>query len=222
MNSIQIEETWKELLYSEFHSEYMRNLSKFLRTEIKKGKTIFPQGKEIFKAFNMTSFPNTRVVILGQDPYHGPNQAHGLSFSVRQEVKCPPSLVNIFQELKTDLNIDPPKTGNLEMWAKQGVLLLNSCLTVEKSRPGSHRGKGWEKFTDYVLKTINLHKKNIVFVLWGNYAREKVKLIDKSHHLIIESAHPSPFSAHYGFFGSKPFSKTNAYLVSHGFEPISW
>ncbi|MFL2822669.1 MAG: uracil-DNA glycosylase [Paracoccaceae bacterium] len=222
MKNIQIEATWKPLLSSELQSQYMQDLSKFLRTEIKKGKTIYPQGKEIFNAFWKTSFPNTKVVILGQDPYHGPKQAHGLSFSVRDPIKMPPSLQNVFKELNNDLNISPPKTGNLEKWARQGVLLLNSCLTVEKGKPGSHRGKGWESFTDFVLKTISINKKNVVFILWGNYAREKTKLINKSDHLIIESAHPSPFSAHYGFFGSKPFSKTNIYLTRNGLDPISW
>ncbi len=222
MDKVRIEETWKTFLYSEFQSEYMINLSEFLRSEIKMGKTIFPKGNEIFNAFYKTPFPNVKVVILGQDPYHGPNQAHGLSFSVRESVKPPPSLQNIFKELKADLSVNSPRTGNLEIWAEQGVLLLNSCLTVEKGRPGSHKGKGWERFTDFILTTINTRKENIVFILWGNYARQKIKLINKSKHLVIESSHPSPFSVHQGFYGSKPFSKTNTYLIKNGFEPIAW
>ena len=222
MRTIHIESSWYPLLQSELRSNYMKMLSRFLRNELRLGKLIYPPGKEIFNAFTFTPFPETKVVILGQDPYHGPQQAHGLSFSVRDNIHIPPSLKNIFIELENDLFVSPPKNGNLTKWAIQGVLLLNSCLTVEKGKPGSHKNKGWETFTNFVLKEISQRKNNVVFILWGRYAREKCDFIDQSKHFVIESAHPSPFSAHNGFFGSKPFSKTNNYLSENGLEPISW
>ena len=222
MSRLKIEDSWKEILLSELNSTYMQNLSKFLREQITLGKTIYPPGNQIFNAFNKTPFPKVKVVILGQDPYHGESQAHGLSFSVKESIKKPPSLQNIFKELQDDINIKIPSNGNLENWANQGVLLLNSCLTVEKGKPGSHKNKGWEIFTDYILKQINSKKSNVVFILWGQYARNKRSFIDDSKHCIIESAHPSPYSAHNGFFGSKPFSKTNCYLIKKGLEPIFW
>ena len=222
MSRLKIEDSWKEILLSELNSTYMQNLSKFLREQIILGKTIYPPGNQIFNAFNKTPFPKVKVVILGQDPYHGESQAHGLSFSVKESIKKPPSLQNIFKELQDDINIKIPSNGNLEKWANQGVLLLNSCLTVEKGKPGSHKDKGWEIFTDYILKQINSKKSNVVFILWGKYARDKKSFIDDSRHCIIESAHPSPYSAHNGFFGSKPFSKTNHYLIKKGLEPIFW
>ena len=222
MRKIQIESSWHPLLQSELRSNYMQTLSKFLRDEKKSGKSIYPPGREIFNAFTFTPFHKIKVVVLGQDPYHGPQQAHGLSFSVRDNISIPPSLKNIFIELKNDLDICPPKHGNLTKWAIQGVLLLNSCLTVERGKPGSHKNRGWEAFTSYVLKEISQRKSNVVFILWGRYAKEKCNFIDRSKHLILESAHPSPFSAHNGFFGSKPFSKTNNYLFEKGLEPVSW
>ena len=221
MNTKQLHREWISIFEKEFSKKYFQKINSEVNNCSSNG-LLCPKKENIFKAFEKTNFTNLKIVILGQDPYHGPEQAHGLSFSVRDPIKMPPSLRNIFKELNNDLNISPPKTGNLETWARQGVLLLNSCLTVEKGKPGSHRGKGWESFTDFVLKTISINKKNVVFILWGNYAREKTKLINKSDHLIIESAHPSPFSAHYGFFGSKPFSKTNIYLIKNGLDPILW
>ena len=173
MSRLKIEDSWKEILLSELNSTYMQNLSKFLREQITLGKTIYPPGNQIFNAFNKTPFPKVKVVILGQDPYHGESQAHGLSFSVKESIKKPPSLQNIFKELQDDINIKIPSNGNLEKWANQGVLLLNSCLTVEKGKPGSHKNKGWEIFTDYILKHINSKKSNVVFILWGKYARDK-------------------------------------------------
>ena len=222
MSRLKIEDSWKEILLSELNSTYMQNLSRFLREQITLGKIIYPPGRQIFNAFNKTPFPKVKVVILGQDPYHGESQAHGLSFSVKESIKKPPSLQNIFKELQDDINIKIPSNGNLEKWANQGVLLLNSCLTVEKGKPGSHKNKGWEIFTDYILKQINSKKSNVVFILWGKYARDKKSFIDDSKHCIIESAHPSPYSAHNGFFGSKPFSKTNCYLKKKGLDPIFW
>ena len=207
MSRLKIEDSWKEILLSELNSTYMQNLSKFLREQITLGKTIYPPGNQIFNAFNKTPFPKVKVVILGQDPYHGESQAHGLSFSVKESIKKPPSLQNIFKELQDDINIKIPSNGNLEKWANQGVLLLNSCLTVEKGKPGSHKNKGWEIFTDYILKQINSKKSNVVFILWGQYARNKRSFIDDSKHFIIESAHPSPYSAHNGFLDQSHFQK---------------
>ena len=185
-------------------------------------KTIYPLKENIFNAFKLTSFENVKVVIVGQDPYHGEGEAHGLSFSVQDNVKIPPSLQNIYKELYSDLGIPPKNTGNLTGWAKEGVLLLNSTLTVEKDKANSHQGLGWQYFTDYVIKVLNLSEKPIVFILWGNFARSKKVLITNPKHLILESPHPSPFSAYNGFFGSKPFSKTNDFLIKNNIKPIDW
>jgi uracil-DNA glycosylase len=221
-DNVQIEEGWKEALAHEFAQPYFAAIKKFIQDQKQKGKTIYPAGSLIFNAFNLTPFDKVEVVILGQDPYHGPGQAHGLSFSVPIGVKPPPSLVNIYKELKSDLGIDPPTHGNLEVWAKQGVLLLNAFLTVNQSEAASHKGAGWETFTDAVIKTISDKKKGVVFILWGKFAQQKEALIDTSIHLVIKSAHPSPFSADAGFFGSKPFSKTNEYLKKHHEKVIDW
>lgn len=213
--------TWDDILQEEFNKDYFKSLLEFVKKEYQT-KIIYPKETEIFNAFRKTSYENTKVVILGQDPYHGINQAHGLSFSVKDGIKCPPSLVNIYKELNDDLNIKIPTTGNLIPWTEEGVLLLNATLTVEASKPGSHQGKGWETFTDEVIKIINNKNTPVVFILWGNYARQKKKLITNPLHYIIESPHPSPFSAYNGFFGSKPFSKTNNFLISKGLKPINW
>lgn len=212
---------WKELLTDEINSTYFSDLSEFVSKEYS-SEICFPPEKMIFNAFEKCSFENTKVVILGQDPYHGDGQAHGLSFSVPDGVKFPPSLRNIFKELSSDMEIQVPFQGNLTGWAEQGVLLLNATLTVRKSTAGSHQKQGWEEFTDSVIKTISEKKKDVVFVLWGKFAERKTELIDNSKHLIITSSHPSPFSAHRGFLGSKPFSKTNAFLVSKGKKGIDW
>ncbi len=216
-----IENTWKEQLISEFQSDYFIQLKEFLLEEKKKYK-IFPPGSEIFAAFNYTPFNNVKVVILGQDPYHGPGQANGLCFSVKNGVAKPPSLQNIFKELQTDLGFQIPVSGNLEKWAKQGVLLLNATLTVRSGQAGSHQNKGWESFTDAVIKKISENREKLVFVLWGKFAQDKESLIDTHKHFIIKSAHPSPFSADRGFFGSKPFSKVNNYLKINGISEIDW
>ncbi len=212
---------WDKILSSEIKSEYFIEILNYLQAEYQK-KTIYPPKEEIFKAFELCSFDNVKVVILGQDPYHGPNQAEGLSFSVKNDVKQPPSLKNIFKELSDDLSIPVPQTSSLVPWAKEGVLLLNAVLTVEKDKPASHKNLGWNKFTDYVIKKISDEKENVVFILWGNFAKEKEGLIDSAKHYIIKSVHPSPFSARGGFFGSKPFSKTNDYLKRHNIAPINW
>ena len=222
MTNIKIDDSWKIELEDEFNSSYMSDLSIFLKEQLSKGKIIFPPMSMVFNAFNLSPFQNVKVVIVGQDPYHGYGQANGLSFSVEDFVKIPPSLRNIYKELYTDLRITSPENGNLKNWAKQGVLLLNSCLTVEKGLPGSHQNKGWETFTSKVLKVINIKKNNVVFILWGKKAQEKGKFLDKNRHLVIQSNHPSPFSAHDGFFGSKPFSITNNYLNINKIEPINW
>ena len=222
MKKAKIHESWNAELGNEFSSEYMASLRAFLKKEIQIGKKIFPPMNKIFNAFNLTPFTNIKIVLVGQDPYHGESQANGLSFSVEENIKVPPSLQNIFRELFSDLRLTSPQNGNLEKWAKQGVLLLNSSLTVEKGLPGSHQGKGWEKFTDEVLKIINNKKQNVVFILWGKKAQEKGHFLDRQRHLILKSPHPSPFSAHSGFFGSKPFSKANNYLIEKGIEPINW
>lgn len=200
----------------------MHQLRSFLKHEKQNQKIIFPKGSDIFKAFELTPFDDVKVVILGQDPYHGPNQAHGLCFSVPSGVPKPPSLVNIFKELESDLGIKPPKQGCLESWAKQGILLLNSVLTVESGKAASHQGRGWERFTDQVISKLNAKPEPLVFVLWGSYAQQKGKVIDRHRHLVIESPHPSPLSAHRGFLGSKPFSKINAFLTQHDLKPINW
>ena len=212
---------WDELLKDEYKKEYFCDLQKFVINEYKK-KTIYPKMSEIFNAFTKTSYDNVKVVILGQDPYHGENEAEGLSFSVKVGIQKPPSLINIFSELKDDLGIDPPNHGSLVSWAEQGVLLLNATLTVVKDSPRSHANKGWEIFTDEVIKLINKKETPVVFILWGSDARSKKSLITNKKHLIIESAHPSPLSAYRGFFGSKPFSRTNAFLIKNNIKPINW
>ena len=212
---------WDILLQDEYQKEYFKKLLDFVKKEYQT-KTIYPKQNEVFNAFRYTSFDNVKVVILGQDPYHGPNQAEGLSFSVSNEVLKPPSLQNIFKELESDLGISFPKSNSLKPWAKQGVLLLNAVLTVEEHKPTSHKDKGWETFTDDIIKILNNKQEPVVFILWGAYARNKKSLITNSKHLIIESAHPSPFSARNGFFGSKPFSRTNKFLRENNLKEIDW
>jgi uracil-DNA glycosylase len=221
-SSVQLDESWKKLLNEEFGSAYFASLKTFLIAEKNSGKTIFPPGKQIFAAFDATPFDKVKVVILGQDPYHGPGQANGLCFSVNRGVKPPPSLVNIFKELQADLNIPVPSHGDLSKWAQQGILLLNATLTVRAHEAGSHQNKGWEIFTDKTIQAISKHKTHVVFILWGRFAQSKRALIDESKHHVIASAHPSPLSAHNGFWGSKPFSKTNAYLISKGIAPVDF
>ena len=212
---------WDNLLKEEYQKEYFINLMDFIKKEYKE-KTIYPKQNEVFNAFRYTDFKDLKVVILGQDPYHGPNQAEGLSFSVSNEVLKPPSLKNIFKELENDLGIPFPTSNSLKPWAREGVLLLNAVLTVEEHTPTSHKDKGWETFTDNVIKVINTKDTPVVFILWGSYARNKKGLITNPIHYIIESPHPSPFSAYNGFFGSKPFSKTNKFLSSKGIKEINW
>jgi uracil-DNA glycosylase len=212
---------WNPVLRAEFDKPYWIELQRFVAGE-RARHTVFPPHDQVFAALHLTPFESTRVVLLGQDPYHGPQQAHGLCFSVQDGVALPPSLVNIYTELRNDLGIDTPKHGNLESWARQGVLLLNTCLTVRSGAAASHQGKGWENFTDEVLRTVNAKLHRVVFILWGAHARKKKSLIDLSRHTVIESAHPSPLSAHNGFFGSKPFSRTNEALVAAGLPPIDW
>lgn len=216
-----IEESWKDLLWDEFNSTWFAELKKFLLEE-KKGYTVFPPGPLIFNAFNLTPFDKIKVVIIGQDPYHNINQAHGLCFSVQHGVSHPHSLINIFKELHSDLGVKIPESGNLEKWAKQGVLLLNATLTVRAHQAGSHQKRGWEIFTDAVIKKISDNKEGVVFLLWGNYAQAKEILIDTSKHFILKTVHPSPLSASRGFFGCKHFSKTNEYLKQVGKEPVDW
>jgi uracil-DNA glycosylase len=216
-----ISQDWKQVLSEELECDYFVRLTQFVTKEYT-SQICFPPKNLIFKAFDACSFENTKVVILGQDPYHGDGQAHGLSFSVPYGMKFPPSLRNIFKELSSDLGVQVQYQGNLTNWAEQGVLLLNTTLTVRKSAPGSHPKQGWEEFTDSVIKTISRQKEQVVFILWGKFAEQKNILIDESKHLIITSAHPSPFSAHRGFFGSKPFSKTNEYLRKKGRKEINW
>ena len=227
---VKIESSWKKVLQDEFGKEYFRTLTEFVRSEYQHA-IVYPPPKNIFRAFELTPFDKVEVVILGQDPYHGPGQANGLCFAVGEGIALPPSLQNIFKEIESDLGQKlVHKTGDLERWARQGVLLLNATLTVRAHKAGSHQGKGWEQFTDAVIRTLSEERENLVFILWGNYAKQKGAHIDgfdrltagRSKHLVIESAHPSPFSAASGFFGSKPFSKTNAYLRVHGKTPIDW
>ncbi|MFS8131435.1 MAG: uracil-DNA glycosylase [Candidatus Dojkabacteria bacterium] len=218
---VKIAESWKQNLKDEFNKPYFRDLISFVKQEYL-SKKIHPPGPYIFRAFDECSFEDCRVVILGQDPYHSPKTANGLSFSVDSPKRIPPSLQNIYKEMKTDLEIEPPTNGDLSNWARQGVLLLNSVLTVEEGKPGSHAKKGWEKFTDAVIKLVSYKKEHVVFFLWGAYAQKKGAVIDRSKHLVIESAHPSPFSVERGFYGSKPFSRANAYLKEHGVKEIKW
>jgi uracil-DNA glycosylase len=218
---VKINETWKSKLNAEFDKEYFIRLAEFVREEYKVS-SVFPPASLIFNAFNLCSFENTRAVIIGQDPYHGPGQAHGLCFSVRDGVAFPPSLINIFKEIELDLGYKRPVSGNLERWARQGVLLLNATLTVRAHQAGSHQKKGWEEFTDAVIRIINNEKQSTVFFLWGAYAQKKGESIDRSRHLVLESVHPSPLSASRGFFGNRHFSKCNEYLENHGIAPIDW
>lgn len=218
---VKIAPSWRDKLSDEFKKDYFYDLVAFVKSEYQKYR-VFPPGPKIFNAFDYCAFDDLRVVIIGQDPYHGPHQAHGLSFSVEKGVKTPPSLVNIFKEISDDLQKPMPTHGNLERWADQGVLLLNATLTVRANSPGSHQNKGWEVFTDAVIRKVSEEKQHVVFLLWGAYAQKKALLIDGSKHLILQSAHPSPFSVHRGFFGNKHFSKTNAYLEEHGKGSIDW
>ena len=219
---VKIEKSWKEVLKSEFAKPYFEQIPLHIKTEKSQGKIIYPPGSVIFSAFNLTPFDKVKVVILGQDPYHGKGQAHGLCFSVQNGVPPPPSLMNIFKELQDDIGIDIPNHGNLTHWAEQGVFLLNASLTVRTGEPMSHSKIGWATFTDTVIKKISELKKNVVFILWGKFAQEKRVLIDESKHLILRSVHPSPLSAYGGFFGCRHFSKTNEYLVSKGIDPVDW
>ncbi|MBE9032226.1 uracil-DNA glycosylase [filamentous cyanobacterium LEGE 11480] len=221
-STIQLEATWKAVLLEVFATSNMQALKKFLTAEKADGKIIYPSGPLMFNAMNSTPFNQVKVVILGQDPYHGPGQAHGLSFSVPVGIAPPPSLVNIFKEIEQDLGIPRPNHGCLQSWADQGVLLLNSVLSVEQHKAASHQGKGWEEFTDEIISKLNQQRENLVFLLWGSYAQKKGKFIDRQRHLVLTSPHPSPLAAHRGFFGNKHFSKTNAYLQQNGIEPISW
>jgi len=220
--SVQIEESWKKELQAEFEKDYFKSLVKTLKDEKLAGKEIYPAGSDIFNAFKLTPFAKVKVVILGQDPYHGPGQAHGLCFSVKKGVLVPPSLKNIYKELVKDLNFIIPKHGELTSWAQQGVFMLNASLTVVRSTPMSHAKIGWATFTDKVIQTINERKENVIFLLWGNFAKEKGKLIDASRHTILTAAHPSPFSAYNGFFDCKHFSKTNECLATFGKQTIDW
>ena len=214
--------SWQKVLGAEFDQPYMQNLKTFLKNEKNAGKVIYPPGAQIFNAFNHTPFDQVRVVIIGQDPYHGPGQAHGLSFSVQPGVKLPPSLMNIFKEIEGDLGIRMSGNGDLTPWADQGVLLLNATLTVEQANAGSHQGKGWEQFTDAAIRALNERRDGLVFVLWGSYAQKKGAVIDADRHLVIKSVHPSPLSAHRGFFGNHQFSRINDYLISRGEAPVNW
>jgi uracil-DNA glycosylase len=219
---VQLEESWKSHLADEFQQPYMTKLREFLLQRKSAGAVIYPPGPLIFNALNTTPFDKVRVVILGQDPYHGPGQAHGLCFSVQDGVATPPSLSNIYKEIQSDMGGDMPKNGVLDSWARQGVLLLNSVLTVERGMAGAHQGKGWEQFTDKVINELNEGKDGLVFMLWGSYAMKKGGQIDRDRHLVLSAPHPSPLSAYRGFFGCKHFSKTNKYLLNMGQPPISW
>jgi len=220
---VQLETSWKAALTETFFKPYMTNLRQFLADEKKQGKTIYPPAAEYFNALNTTPLSQVKVVILGQDPYHGVGQAHGLCFSVRRGIAVPPSLRNIYRELNTDVNAQPVNHGNLSTWAEQGVLLLNSVLTVEAGLAASHQGRGWELFTDEVIKVVNEQCNNVVFLLWGSYAQKKGQHIDTQKHLVLKATHPSPMAANRGgFFGCKHFSQTNAYLMEHGLQPINW
>ena len=219
---IRLQPGWKNCLQDEFHQPYMQELRSFLLQRKKQGAVIYPPGALIFNALDSTPFEQVMVVILGQDPYHGPGQAHGLCFSVQDGVQTPPSLVNIFKEIESDLGVPCTSNGNLQRWAEQGVLLLNAVLTVERGHAGSHQGKGWERFTDRIVAELNQHRNNLVFLLWGSYAAKKGDSIDSSRHLVLKAPHPSPLSAHRGFFGCRHFSRANNYLQEHGLEPIHW
>jgi uracil-DNA glycosylase len=219
--NVRLENSWKMHLENEFSKPYFTSLKTFVKSEYT-AHTCYPPGKLIFSAFDYCPFDRVKVVILGQDPYHGPGQANGLCFSVQDGITKPPSLVNIFKEIKADLDIEIPESGNLERWAHQGVLLLNATLTVRAHTAGSHQNKGWETFTDSVIRLINEEKESVVFLLWGSYAQKKGSMIDAKKHLVLKSVHPSPLSAYNGFFGNHHFSKTNTYLKEHGKEPVIW
>lgn len=218
---VQIEESWKQQLQEEFEKPYFEALTHFVKNEYAQG-VVYPPGKLIFNAFNLCPFDRVKVVIIGQDPYHGPGQAHGLCFSVNDGIAFPPSLVNIFKELKNDMGIEKPASGNLTRWAEQGVLMLNATLTVRAHQAGSHQRQGWETFTDAVIRKLAEDREHLVFILWGGYAQRKGAFIDRNRHLVLASAHPSPLSAYNGFFGNKHFSRTNEYLIAHGEKPIVW
>lgn len=218
---VNIEPKWKEVLREEFQKDYFCSLVEFIKNEYS-SQIIYPKAGKIFNAFNLCPFDKVKVVILGQDPYHEPNQAHGLCFSVLDPTPTPPSLVNIYKEIKQDLGVDSPKSGDLTRWAEQGVLLLNATLTVQAHKAGSHQNKGWEKFTDSVIHHLAQEREGIVFILWGSYAQKKGDFIDQTKHLVLKSVHPSPLSSHRGFFGNHHFSQTNNYLISKGKEPINW
>lgn len=222
MDRVQLEASWKALLQPEFEREYMRQLRAFLLQEKQAGKQVYPAGKDMFNALNSTPFDRVRVVILGQDPYHGPGQAHGLCFSVQQGVEIPPSLRNIYKELASDLGVVPARHGCLQSWASQGVLLLNAVLSVEAGRAGSHQGRGWEQFTDRIIALLNERREHLVFMLWGSHAQKKGQFIDRSRHLVLESPHPSPLSASRGFLGNRHFSRANQYLLAHGRDAVDW
>ena len=219
--NVQIEESWKKQLQAEFEKDYFIKLTDFVRNEYASTQ-IYPPGKLIFNAFNLCPFDKAKVVIIGQDPYHGPGQAHGLCFSVNDGVAFPPSLKNIFKEIQDDLGIPVPESGNLTRWANQGVLLLNATLTVRAHQAGSHQKKGWEEFTDAAIRALAQQREHLVFILWGAYAQKKGAFIDRNKHLVLASAHPSPLSAYNGFFGNKHFSRANEYLMAHGETPVSW
>ncbi len=219
---VKIEESWKAVLKDEFTKDYFLQIVTFIKTEKATGKIIYPPGSLLFNAFDKTPFDKVKVVLLGQDPYHNPGQAHGLSFSVPKGITKPPSLINIFKELQSDLGIKISVDGNLEKWAMQGVLLLNASLTVRKNEPGSHSKIGWIEFTDAIIKKISAEKKGVVFLLWGKFAQDKQPLIDETKHHVLKAAHPSPFSADKGFFGCKHFSKANEFLMQEGLQPIDW
>ncbi|HPW86407.1 MAG TPA: uracil-DNA glycosylase [Chitinophagales bacterium] len=220
--NIQMHESWKTALKAEFEKPYFAELKRFLQAEKAAGKTIYPPGSLIFNAFNSTPFDQVRIVILGQDPYHGPGQAHGLCFSVQHGVKPPPSLVNIYKELQSDMGITLPTHGCLQSWTTQGVFLLNAILTVEANKPASHQKKGWEEFTNAAIQQLSLQREGLIFMLWGNFAQQKATLIDERKHTILKAPHPSPFSAHTGFLGCGHFSKANAILTARGEAPVNW
>jgi uracil-DNA glycosylase len=222
MDRLKLEESWKQRLRQEFEQDYMLQLRAFLLQEKQAGKQIFPAGNDIFNALNSTPFETVKVVILGQDPYHGPGQAHGLCFSVRPGVEIPPSLRNIYKEIAADLGIAPARSGCLQSWAEQGVLLLNAVLTVESGKAAAHQGRGWERFTDRIIAMLNEQGQHIVFMLWGSYAQKKGQIIDRSRHLVLESPHPSPLSASRGFFGNHHFSRANQYLLANGRDAVDW
>lgn len=221
-SEVKLHSSWKQKLQPEFDKDSMLNLKAFLKKEYAAGKKIYPRGEDYFAALNLTPLDQVKVVIVGQDPYHGPGQAHGLCFSVQDGVRFPPSLQNIFKELHADLGVAIPKSGSLKKWAEHGVLLLNAVLTVEDGKAASHQGKGWEEFTDKVIHIVNEEKEHVVFILWGSYAQKKAAFVDRKKHFVIESVHPSPLSAHRGFFGTKPFSRANAYLRSQGISEVDW